>query len=74
MKISFSFSSATTKQEKNEILGELQKLEQEKIYKFPIFTVGTYVFTSDNVEIPSEVKFCNPLYNCDIDFENWTMA
>ena len=67
-------SSAATKQEKNEILEELQKLAQEKIYKFPIFTVGTYVFTSDNVKIPSEVKFCNPLYNCDIDFENWTMA
>lgn len=67
-------SSAKNDEEKNTALKELQQLEQEKVYKVPMFTVGTYVFTSDNVKVPSGVNFCNPLYNCDIDFENWTMA
>lgn len=67
-------AAATDTEQKNEALKELQKLEQEKVYKVPMFTVGTYVFTSNNVKVPSGVEFCNPLYNCDIDFENWTMA
>ena len=49
-------------------------LEQEKLYKVPLFTVGNYVFTSSNVKIPEGATFCNPLYSCDLDFANWEMA
>lgn len=67
-------SGATDDKEKTAALKELQALEQEKVYKVPMFTVGTYVFTNKNIKMPSDVQFCNPLYNCDIDFENWTIA
>lgn len=66
-------AAATTDAEKNEALKELQKLEQELVYKVPMFTVGNYVFVSNNVVVPQGVEFCNPLYNCDVDFENWEM-
>ena len=67
-------SASTTDMEKNEALKELQALEQEKVYKVPMFTVGNYVFVSDNVKIPDGVEFCNPLYACDINFANWELA
>ena len=69
-----ALSASTTTEAKNAALKELQALEQEKMYKVPVFTVGNYVFVSSNVKVPGGVEFCNPLYACDIDFENWEMA
>ena len=66
-----ALSSSTTQEEKNEALKTLQAIEQEKVYKVPVFTVGNYVFVSNNVAVPEGVEFCNPLYACDIDYENW---
>lgn len=65
---------ATDAEKRNEALKALQDKEQEAVYKVPVFTVGTYVFTSDKVVIPEGVTFCNPLYMCDLDFENWEIA
>ncbi len=59
---------------RNEILKKLQEKEQEAAYKVPVFTVNTYVFTSDKVVLPAGVEFCNPLYMCDLDFANWEIA
>lgn len=59
--------------EQKQILKKLQELEQEKVYKVPVFTVGTMAYTSDKVTLPQGVEFCNPLYNCDVDFANWTV-
>ncbi len=67
------FSAATTDADKAAALKTLQALEQEKMYKVPVFTVGNYVFVSSNVTVPEGVTFCNPLYACDIDFENWEL-
>lgn len=64
-------SASTTQEAKNEALKKLQALEQEKVYKVPVFTVGNYVFVSNNVSVPSGVEFCNPLYMCDINYANW---
>lgn len=66
-----AYSAATTDAAKAEALTALQALEQEKMYKVPVFTVGNYVFVSNNVNVPEGVAFCNPLYVCDIDYENW---
>ena len=52
----------------------VQDLEQEKAYKVPVFTVGTYIFTSNHVVLPEGVQFCNPLYMSDLDFANWEIA
>lgn len=67
-------SAAVTEEERNAVLKTLQDLEQEKMYKVPVFTVGTYVYISDNVTLPSDVTFCNPLYMCDLDYANWELA
>ena len=67
------FSAATTDADKAAALKTLQALEQEKMYKVPVFTVGNYVFVSSNVAVPEGVTFCNPLYACDVDFENWEL-
>ncbi len=64
-------SKAVDEAGRTEVLKKLQDLEQEKVYKVPAFTVGTYIFTSSNVTIPSGVEFCNPLYMSDLDFANW---
>jgi len=64
-------ASSTTDAAKIEALKELQALEQEKVYKVPMFTVGNYVFVSNNVKLPAGVEFCNPLYTCDVDYANW---
>lgn len=66
-----AYSAATTDDAKAEALATLQALEQEKMYKVPVFTVGNYVFVSNNVSVPEGVAFCNPLYACDIDYANW---
>lgn len=68
-----ALSSSTTEAEKAEALKNLQALEQEKVYKVPVFTVGNYVFVSNDVVVPEGVEFCNPLYACDVDFENWEL-
>lgn len=67
-------AAATTPEAKKAALDKLQKLEQDMMYKVPMFTVGNAVFLSNNVKLPAGVVFCNPLYSCDIDFANWTLA
>lgn len=63
--------AATDDKTKDDVLKQLQDLEQDKAYKVPVFTVGTYVFTSNRITVPADTKFCNPLYMCDLDFANW---
>lgn len=69
-----AFNSATTTDARNAALTDLQELEQEKLYKFPLFTVGNYVYINNRVNIPDGVEFCNPLYINDIDYANWSLS
>ena len=64
-------SAATTDEAKNAALTKLQALEQELVYKVPVFTVGNAVYLSNALVIPEGVEFCNPLYACDVDYANW---
>ena len=66
--------AATDTESRTAALKALQDLEQEKVYKVPMFIVGTYVFVSDNVKLPDGVEFCNPFYSCDLNFANWEVA
>ena len=66
--------ASTNEADRNEALKTLQELEQEKVYKVPMFTLGNYVFLSNHVVVPETVEFCNPLYSCDVDFANWEIA
>lgn len=66
-------TGATSADETKTALEDLEALEQEKVYKVPLFTVGTYAFTSDRVKLPEDVEFCSPLYMKDIDFVDWEL-
>jgi peptide/nickel transport system substrate-binding protein len=67
-------SAATNEADRTAALTTLQEMEQEYMYKVPLFTVGNYVYVSNNVNLPSGVEFCNPLYICDVDYVNWTVS
>ena len=56
----------------SEILGQLQELEQEMMYKLPLYTIGHVLYiNTDHVKVPEGVEFANPWYRSDIDFANW---
>lgn len=57
-----------------QILQKLQKLEQEKLYKLPLYTFKNYIFINENkVSIPSDLKFSNTFYRYDYKFEKWEL-
>lgn len=68
-----ALSAANTQEDRDAALDTLQTLEQENLYKVPLFTVGNYVYLSDSVELPDGAEFCNPLYTCDIDYVDWNV-
>lgn len=68
-----ALNTASTTAERTAALKTLQEMEQEYVYKVPFFTIGNYVFVSNNVNLPAGVEFCNPLYINDIDYANWTI-
>ncbi len=60
---------------RSETLSELQELEQEMLYKLPLYTIGHVLYiNTDHVQIPDGVEFANPWYRSDIDFENWEIV
>ncbi len=55
-----------------QLIKELSKLENEMLFKFPLFTLGQSVYINvDRVILPKNHKFGNYFYIYDIDFENW---
>ncbi len=69
-----ALNAATTNEARNAALDTLQQLEQDNMWKVPLFTLSNYVFLSDKVILPSGAGFCNPLYVCDVDYANWELA
>lgn len=58
--------------ERNTILAELQKLEQEKLLKLNLFTFKNFLYlNTEKVSIPDDVQFGNPFYKFDYKFETW---
>jgi peptide/nickel transport system substrate-binding protein len=58
--------------ERKEILGELQKLEIENLYKLPLYSTNNYFYVNDEALKTSGV-FGNPWYNYDMKFEEWEL-
>ena len=57
---------------RSEILKELQTLEQENLYKLPLYTIGNNLFINTaSVKLPDGITFGNPWYIHDMDLENW---
>lgn len=61
--------------EKAEIEKELKILENNEIYKFPIFTMGHMVYiNNERVELPEDIVFGNPRYRYDVNFKDWKLV
>ncbi len=67
-------SATTNTEELNVILHELQELEYELLYKYPIFTLGHYIYINNNVEIPDDIAFDDSKYKYDIQIEEWKIS
>ena len=68
------YVSSTSQEEKNAALVELQKMEKEKLYKLPLYTIGNNVFVNtDHVQLPEGMSFGNPWYRTNMHFEDWEL-
>lgn len=56
----------------SELKQNLAQLEQENLYKMPLFTVNltTYVNTS-RIQLPNDMVFGNAWHRYDVRFEEW---
>lgn len=69
------YLSTSDLNKQNGILKQLQKLEQEKLYKLPLFTLKNQIFiNTGRVKVPEGVKFGNPWYLYDLKFADWEMV
>lgn len=56
----------------SQILKELQELEQESLFKLPLYTIGNNIFVNtDHVKLPDGVVFGNPWYISNIHMDQW---
>lgn len=60
--------------QKNEILKELQTIEQENLYKIPLFTLKNNIFINERIKIPQDVTFANPWFSSNVKFEEWEIV
>lgn len=57
---------------RSELLTQLQQLEQEKLFKLPLYTFKNYIFiNTDKVVLPAGLEFGNPFYRYDYKFQDW---
>jgi len=69
------YFAAQTQEERNDVLKELQKMEAEKVYKLPMFTLGNNVFVNtERVKLPEGIEFGNPWWRFDMHFEEWEIV
>lgn len=65
-------AACTTADQRSDVLTRMQNLEQEMLYKLPLYTIGNNIFiNTDHIKIPEGTTFGNPWYKSDIGFENW---
>jgi hypothetical protein len=62
---------ATTLRQTGKILTDLQKLEQEKLYKLPMHLLKQVVFISKNIS-GTPTKWGNPLYVYQNNIASWS--
>lgn len=65
-------AATSDKEKRGEILKELQKLEQEKLLKLPVYTMQNFIYLNENkLLVPQDLKLGNPFYRFDYKFEEW---
>lgn len=61
-------------QKRSEIFEELVTLEQERLYKLPLFILDQAVYVNTNrLSIPSDTTFGNTWYMYDLKYEDWSV-
>ncbi|OON99805.1 MAG: hypothetical protein ATN35_10795 [Epulopiscium sp. Nele67-Bin004] len=59
-------------EKREDILRQLQQIEHDTLYKLPVFTLDQVIFINEGkLQIPDDIEFGNPFYECDIKFEEW---
>ncbi len=67
-----SIAIETDSKKQKILLDELNTLEQELVYKFPLFTLSQSVYiNTSRVKLPKNYKNGNYFYTFDYDFANW---
>lgn len=65
-------SRTSDNEERKSILEDLQRLEQEKLFKLNLFTINNFLYiNTDKVKLPEGIDFGNPFYKFDYQFEKW---
>lgn len=68
------FLAETDASERSKLLKQLQVIEQENLFKLPLYTIKNIIFVNtDRVKLPDSVEFTNPWYMYDLDFANWEL-
>lgn len=68
------FSATHERAEHIRILTELQELEFETLYKYPLFTLKQFMYSNrETLILPNDIEFGNAWYKFDIKFEEWDM-
>lgn len=68
------YLAETDASKRTEILKQLQAIEQENLYKLPLYTIKNIIFiNTDHVKLPDGIEFSNPWYLYDLDFANWEL-
>lgn len=67
-------STTTEEQEYTQTLEALKDLEQELLYKLPLFSLkqGAYV-NSNRLNVPEDMDFGNALFRYDLRFDEWSI-
>ena len=64
--------SSTDMEGQNAAKAELQKIEEEKLYKGPILTLGYYTYlNTSRLNVPEDLDMGTPGHRCDIKFTEW---
>lgn len=68
-------AASTSEDAAQKILTELNTLENDTLYKLPLFTLGNNVFTNSNhLKLPADLVFGNPWYRTNIHFTDWEIV
>jgi len=65
---------AFDKDEAGAIYRELQALEAEKCYKFPVCSMNYQYYFSSHVQVPEGIAFGNLTYKYDMGFADWDIT
>lgn len=63
--------SATETDKLNRALIELQELEQNNMWKIPLYARDTYVYLSEKVSVPEGIEFSSQYYKSNNHFVDW---